>query len=149
MLFAKFKLKLTPSKFLDSKSDTLSEISIENIFSIHFLWQLNFLRKHGKGYFDVFTVCFDIFLKTSFATGFVFHKKQFYLKTWCVVILLNQNLTRWKNLLSKTDDYWKCWLEHSLVKKNWSKNCFLFHYFFSVLFSSRKHQTANFEIFTV
>ena len=135
MLFAKFKLKLTPSKFLDSKSDTLSEISIENIFSIHFLWQLNFLRKHGKGYFDVFTVCFDIFLKTSFATGFVFHKKQFYLKTWCVVILLNQNLTRWKKLHSKTDDYWQFWLEDSLVMKKLVQKVFSVPILFSQIHS--------------
>ena len=48
---------------------------------------------------------------------FFLEKTQFYLKTWCVVKMLIQNLTRCKNFHSKTDDLWKRWLEDSLVMK--------------------------------
>ena len=49
---------------------------------------------------------------------FWFYKMtQFYLKSWCVVNMLIQQLTRCKNFHSKTDELWKRWLEDSLVLK--------------------------------
>ena len=72
--FAKFILNSTRIKFHDSKTDTLSKISIEYFFWIHFLWHPIFLRKQRKSNVDVFTVFSDIFLKTSSATGYDFIK---------------------------------------------------------------------------
>ena len=57
-------------------------------------------------------------------------KTQFYLKTWCVVKMLIQHLTRCKNVHSKTHEVWKCLLEDSLVMKTLVRKLFSFLDFF-------------------
>ena len=88
-LFLKFISNLTRTKFLDSKSDILSKILIENVFRIHFLWQPSFLRKHRKSIFDVFTMHIHIFLENEFRNRIWFFENN---STW----------TR--------DALWYCWI---------------------------------------
>ena len=44
----------------------------------------------------------------------IYKKTHFFLKTWCVVKMLIQHLTRCKNFHSKTGELWKCWLKEAL-----------------------------------
>ena len=76
-LLAKFNLNLARVKIFDSKSDTLSKISIKNVFRIHFVWQPSFLKKHRKGYSEVFTVYFDIFFENQFRNRIWLHKNNY------------------------------------------------------------------------
>ena len=77
--------------------------------------------------------------ESEICSKFWFYKRtQFYLKTWCVVNMLIQHLTRFKNFHSKTAELWKCWLEDSLVMKTLVQKLFSILVFFSVSFSLRK-----------
>ena len=70
---------------------------------------------------------------------FWFYKMtQFYLKSWCVVYMLIQQLTRCKNFHSKTDELWKRWLEDSLVMKTLVQELFSILVFFSDSYYLRK-----------
>ena len=69
--------------------------------------------------------------KVSVATIFDFYKKtQFNLKTWCVVNMLIQHLTRCKHFHLKTGDLWKRFLEDSLVMKTLVQKLFPIPVFF-------------------
>ena len=65
----------------------------------------------------------------------IYKKTHFFLKTWCVVKMLIQHLTRCKNFHQQNDDLWKRWLEHSLVMKTLVQKLFSILVFFSDIHS--------------
>ena len=60
----------------------------------------------------------------------IYKKAHFFLKTWCVVKMLIQHLTRCKNFHQQNDELWKRWLEHSLVMKTLVQKLFSILVFF-------------------
>ena len=133
-VFAKFNLNLTRSIFLDSKSDPLRNFQSKMFSDFIFFDNQAFYDGIEKATLTFSWCILTVFWKRVSQQDLI-SLKQFYVRRWCVLILLNQNLTRWKNFLSKTEDFRKNWLVDALVMKNMVQKLFSIPVFFSQIHS--------------
>ena len=110
-------------------------IGSKTVFYSTFFSQVQFLQGSIKlPSLKFVRCCFAIKnSKASFATEFDFIKAQFYLKSWCVVKMLTQHLTRCKKFPSKLTGFETIVCQTHSYHFFWFKNCSPFQFFSHVL----------------